>query len=358
MGIKLEIYYEVEPDLKDRWLRLWNENRDAHPFNHPEWFTVASQKHKSSERVVVVASRNGEDLIFLCAEAFGRKLALLGSPYLDKGSILAVPNMSKSDWKEVIESLLVEHNQITFQETPQSLVDSLQVASRKAWVMSKLSSLSPFFEVEHPHINGKRRHEIRRYTRKLDKEHGPLAIDFKPLTIQLLDVMADIESRSTKPDKGRAEFAKQNYFDLMKGVIQRYDGMCWLGLMSLSGNPVAHYAGIVYNNKMLGLHMAFDRRFTRYSPGSVLIFNLLPMLMKQHIDMFEFGRGQSVVKSRFSGEQMERQETIYFFKKNVRGTAVMLKTMLLWTGISMGRRIRAKDMKAVNRILDRLAIKR
>jgi CelD/BcsL family acetyltransferase involved in cellulose biosynthesis len=358
MGIKLEIFYEVEPDLKDRWLRLWNENRDAHPFNHPQWFTVASQKHKNSERVVVVASRNGEDLIFLCAEAFGRKLALLGSPYLDKGSILAAPNMSKSDWKEVIESLLVGHNQITFQETPQYLVNRLQITSRKAWVMSKLSSLSPFFEVEHPHINGKRRHEIRRYTRKLDKEHGPLAIDFKPLTIQLLDVMADIESRSTKPDKGRAEFARQNYFDFMKGVIQTYDGMCWLGLMSLPGNPVAHYAGIVYNNKMIGLHMAFDRRFSRYSPGSVLIFNLLPMLTKQHIDLFEFGRGQSVVKSRFSGEQVQLQHTLNFFRKSVPGALYFLKTRVLWTGISLGRRIRAKNLRPANRVLDRLAIKR
>jgi len=344
MGIKLDIYYKIDPDLRERWLRLWNENRDAHPFNHPEWFTVASQKHKNSERVVVVASRNGEDLIFLCAEAFGRKLALLGSPYLDKGSILAVPSMSKSDWKEVIESLLVEHNQITFQETPQYLVNSLQIASRKAWVMSKLSSLSPFFEVEHPHINGKRRHEIRRYTRKLDREHGPLTIDFKPLTIQLLDVMADIESRSTKPDKGRAEFAKQNYFDFMKGVIQRYDGMCWLGLMSLSGNPVAHYAGIVYNNKMIGLHMAFDRRFSRYSPGSVLIFNLLPILTERNIDLFEFGRGQSVVKSRFSGEQVQLQHTLNFFRKSVPGAFGFLKTKLLWTGISLGRRIRTKKL--------------
>jgi len=296
--------------------------------------------------------------MFFIAEASGRKLTLLGSPYLEKSSILAVPNMSKRDWKEIIKSLLGEYNQITFQETPQYMVNSLQIETRKAWMMSRLSSFSPFFEVEFPRISGKRRHEVRRYTRKLDREHGPLAINFTPLTVQLLDVMADIERRSTKPDKGRAEFKKQDYFDFMKDVIHRYKGMCWIGLMSLAGNPIAHYASIVYKNKMLGLHMAFDRRFSRYSPGSVLIFNLLPMLTKQNMDLFEFGRGQSVVKSRFSGEQMERQETFYFFKKNVIGTAAMVKTVLLWAGISTGRRIRAKDIKAVNRALDRLAIKR
>jgi CelD/BcsL family acetyltransferase involved in cellulose biosynthesis len=266
--------------------------------------------------------------------------------------------MSKEDWKEVINFLLRDYHQITLQETPQYLANTLYIKTDNAWRMSKLSSFSPFFEVEHPRISGKRRHEVRRYTRKLDREHGPLAIDFMPLTVQLLEVMADIESRSKKPDKGRAEFEKQAYFDFIKDAIHRYQGMCWIGLMSLSGNPVAHYAGIVYNNKMLGLHMAFDRRFNRYSPGSVLIFNLLPMLTKQRIDLFEFGRGQSVVKSRFSGEQVERQETFYFFKKNVRGTIGMLQTMLLWAGISMGRQIRARNIRSVNQALDRLAIKR
>jgi CelD/BcsL family acetyltransferase involved in cellulose biosynthesis len=358
MEIKLGTYDKISPDLRKRWLKLWTANDNAHPFNHPEWFAVAPVQPKDSSRVVVVASDNGQDLMFLSAETDGKKLSLLGSPYLEKSSILVDPVMSKEDWKEVINFLLRDYHQITFQETSQYLANTLHIKTSNAWRMSKLSSFSPFFEVGHPHISGKRRHEVRRYTRKLDKEHGPLAIDFMPLTVQLLEVMADIERRSRKPDKGRAEFEKQAYFDFLENAIYRYQGMCWIGLMLVSGNPVAHYAGIVYNRKMLGLHMAFDQRFSRYSPGSVLIFNLLPMLTKQHIDLFEFGRGQSVVKTRFSGEQVERQETFYFFKKNARGTAAILKTVLLWSGISIGRWIRARDLKTVNNYLDRLAIKR
>jgi len=177
MGIKLDIYHKIDPDLRYRWLRLWNENRDAHPFNRPEWFTVAPIQSKDSTRVVVVASNSSKDLMFLLAKAGHKKLSLLGSPYLEKSSILADPVMSREDWKEIIESLLRDYHQITFQETPQYLVNSLQIEPRNSWMMSRLSSFSPFFEVELPRILGKRRHEVRRYTRKLDREHGPLASD-------------------------------------------------------------------------------------------------------------------------------------------------------------------------------------
>jgi len=358
MGIKLDIYYRIDPDLRERWLKLWNENNDAHPFNHPEWFTVAPVQSKDSSRVVVVASNSSQSLMFLSAQESGGNLTLLGSPYLDKAAILADPSMKTKDWEEVIEYLLGTYHQIIFQEIPQFLSNALNTGIERSWVLSKLSSFSPFFEVEDPLISGKRRHEVRRYTRKLDREHGPLTFDFVLLTDQLLQVMANIEKRSTKPARGRAEFKDETYFNFIKDMVNQYEGMCWIGLMYLAGNPVAHYACIVYNHSMLGLHMAFDRRFSRYSPGSVLIYNLLPMLIERDIRVFDFGRGQSVVKSRFSGEQVQLQYTLYFFRKSVPGALGFLKTRMLWTGISLGRRIRAKNFRPVNRVLDRLTIKR
>jgi len=358
MVIRIDIYKEIDPDLRDRWLTLWERNSDAHPFNHPAWFKVAPMAHKGSCKRVIVASREGRCIMFLMASVRSKKMTLLGSPYLDKASILADQALSGEDWQEIVESLLDKYHQISIQEISRRLATDLGFDTGKARSMTRASSLSPFFEVERPCLSGKRRHEARRYTRKLDKDHGPMKIDFTPLNHRLLEDMADIEGRSTKPDKGRAEFENRSYFDFLTRAIDEYGDMCWIGIMSLDGNPVAHYAGMVYGRKIIGLHMAFDMKFSRYSPGTVLIFNLLPMLKQRDIELFEFGRGQSVVKTRFAGDQVEPQDTVYFFKKSLLGTLGLIKARLVWACISLGRRIRARDMSRVNRILDRLAIKR
>ena len=358
MDIKIDTYEEIDPDLRDQWLTLWERISDAHPFNHPSWFKVAPLIQEGLNKKIIVASKEGRCLMFLMASVCGKKMTLLGSPYLDKGSILADPSLSGGDWKKIIESLLDEYHQITIQEIPHSLSQGFRFDTDKARSMTRLSSLSPFFEVETPRISGKRRHEARRYTRKLEKDHGTLEIDFMPLNFRLLKVMADIEARSTKPGKGRAEFEKKSYFNFLNRAVDEFKDMCWIGLMSLGGNPIAHYAGIIYGSNMIGLHMAFDLRFSLYSPGTVLIFNMLPILKERDIKLFEFGRGQSVVKSRFAGDQVEEQDTVYFFKKSLQGTLAFIKIRFVWQCIYYGRWIRARDLKRVNRLLDRLAIKR
>jgi len=64
------------------------------------------------------------------------------------------------------------------------------------------------------------------------------------------------------------------------------------------------------------------------------------------------------VKSRFAGDQAEEQYTVYFFRKSVQGTLGFIKTSFVWECISLARRIRARELKGVNRFLDRLALKR
>lgn len=358
MDIKIYTYDQIDSDLRNCWLELWERSRDRHPFNHPAWVKVAPLPGKGLRKQIIVGCKENRYSLFLIAAVGGKKMTLLGSPYLDKASILADQSMSRDDWKKIVADLLDDYDQITLQELPHSLIREIEFNPVKGRSMTRSSSLSPFFEVENPLISGKRRHEARRYTRKLEKDHGPLEISFSLLTPQLLRVMADIESRSAKPARGRAEFENKDYFNFLKRAIDEFTDMCWIGLMSLNGKPIAHYAGIIYGENIIGLHMAFDMEFSRYSPGTVLIFNMLPILREKNIKLFEFGRGQSVVKSRFAGDQAEEQHTAYFFRKSARGTLGFIKTSFVWECISLARRIRARDLKGVNRFLDRLALKR
>jgi len=358
MDMKVEIYTEISSDLRDRWLELWHTNGHSHPFNHPAWFEVAPAKTQDADRIVIVGSKTGQACLFMMTESDGKDLRLLGSPYMEKSAILVDTVMSENDWKVVIETLLADYDRITFQEVPQDVAEVLKTGTVKAWQIVRMSSLSPFFNVDNPLISSKRRHELRRYTRKLEKEHGPLAIEFLPLTVERLETMADIEKRSTKPEKARAEFENRTYFNFIRNAISAYEGACWIGLLSLAGIPMAHYAGMIYHRHLLGLHMAFDKSLNRYSPGGVLIFNLLPILKEKNIELFDFGRGESVAKTRFSGDQNARQDTFYFFRKNLRGTSSLLKTLLIWEGISQGRRLRRLDSRTINKILDRFKIKR
>ncbi len=358
MKSKINIYQDIDIALRKRWLGLWEESDDAHPFNHPEWFKVAPLNCKDSDRIIIVFSKGNRDLLFIAGESINRKLSLLGSPYMEKSSILISPSMSKNDFRKLIKSLLDKYDQITFQEIPLYLSNILNNDINESWAITRRSSFSPYFKIKKPSISGDKRRRLSRYTRKLDRECGPLSIDFIPLTVPMLHTMKDIEKRSIKPFKRRAVLDKDNYYEFLKSAIANYKDMCWVGLMHLAGNPVAHLTCIIYRKSIFALHTAFDKRFSRYSVGSVLIFKLIPIFNDMNIELFEFGRGQSVIKSRFSDSNINQHSTAYFFSKNFSGMVGMLKTVILWKGIYLGRMIRKKKIKEVNYILDRLSAKR
>jgi len=348
----------LTPELRTRWLELWQISQDAHPFNHPAWFNAAPMDDRLAERRILFVSKAGQDILVCAFTESRRCFSLLESPYLEKSAMVVGTDVTPSDWAGIVRHLLSRYDRVLLQEVPQPFSEGLASMALPGWRVSVPSSISPYFHVDQPALSAKRRHEFRRYTRKLYKEHGPIDFELLRLQPEHLADMTGIERRSSKPKRGRSAFDHPEYQQFMRQVIEHFDGMCWIGMMRLQGRCVAHYAAVTADNRMVGLHMAFDQTLYRYSPGGVLIYNLLPMCEQMGIDIFDFGRGVSVLKTKFCGDKAELRNFEYFFRKNIRGTVAWFRTKMLWSGISAGRRLRAWDHRRLNLILDRFSIKR
>ena len=170
--------------------------------------------------------------------------------------------------------------------------------------------------------------------------------------------MKAIERDSAKAQRNKAVMSDPEYCSWLLAFIEQFKENCWIALMLLNGRPIAHYAGVCYKARFLGLHMAFLREYAKFSPGNILIFNILPLLRTQGIKEFDFGRGQSAMKARFTGTNDTPQFALYYFKKSLFGFIERLSTEAFWGLVASRRLLRKVLGRRLNSLLDWFSIRR
>lgn len=357
-SLKIETFSEPDPGVERRWLAKWNSWPTGHVFNHPKWFRVVRMALPDRRALVIAATVNERDLLFMSAEETDHGIQLAGAPYLDKGSILWDPEISATEWDEFVSALLNRFHDVCFQEvSPPAAWTGGPVLQQQAWNPRKRSSSNPWFFVDAPRISAKQRHELRRFTRLLAKQ-GSVEFALKKLSRDDLETMRTIEYGSTKTERKKAVLSDPEYDSWFRAFIEHFHDSCWIALLSLNGRTIAHYTGVCYKARLLGLHMAYLKEYARFSPGSILVFNILPYLREQGIKEFDYGRGQSVMKARFAGNNDVRQWTLYYFHKDWRGLMARGRIEMVWGLIATGRLLRTVAGPRLNSILDRFSFRR
>jgi len=355
--VKIEILRELKPEVEKCWLEKWNAWPTGHVFNHPRWFRVIQEALPHRGSLLIRAVSKNRDLVFMAAEQIERGLQLAGAPYLDKASILCDPELSPDEWHQFVLALLERFDWLCFQELSPTISQAADIELKRAWAARKYSSANPWFFIDSPSVSPKQRHELRRFTRLLEKQ-APVEFVLKKLAPDDLEIMTAIERGSTKVDRRKAVLDNDDFRAWIRAFIKHFNENCWLSLLLLNGEPIAHYAGVAYKSRLLGFHMAFLKEYARFSPGSVLVFNILPLLRVHGFKEFDYGRGHSVMKRRFAGDNNMAQWNLYYFKKDWRGIAKRVRTEITWGLIGVGRLLRTVGGRRITPILDRLAVRR
>ena len=68
----------------------------------------------------------------------------------------------------------------------------------------------------------------------------------------------------------------------------------------LDGRPVAQHFGLVSRNNLLWYKPSYDVEFARFSPGDVLLSNLVAYARERSFDALDFTRGNEAFKARYS----------------------------------------------------------
>jgi CelD/BcsL family acetyltransferase involved in cellulose biosynthesis len=182
-------------------------------------------------------------------------------------------------------------------------------ADRRGWDYKKTSlQRSPYiplpadFESYLAGIDKKQRHEIRRKLRNIEQGPQETALYFTTDPHQLeTDVETFINMMAQDPYKKDflTKEMRQHIHNTAKAAFDQ--GWFQLAFLTLDGGKAAANMSFIYNNRLWLYNSGWDWDYREYSPGWVLLANLIQWAVEQGITEFDFMRGDEDYKYKFGG---------------------------------------------------------
>ncbi len=298
--------------LREHWDRLLAETDDSNVMQsfdylwlwwkyHGLWKELAIFVIRDRGRVIGVVplmvdfyrvyGRTMRNLMFLTSRldmsrpklVFGKNTDLCLSAFL--GWLTAHP----SDW-DILDLEEQLHNSLT-----ERLRDELKASD---YLLAETETICPYIEFTDSwtdfmqRLPSKMRGNINRLRRRLG-ERGDVGL-LKATTPEQIsnafETHCAIESRSWKVEEDLdLESDRQHYF-FHRGLAQRFGerGEFEHRILSCGGKPIASTYGIAFGGVFQSLKIAHDRRYDRYSPGTLLESYEIESLHDSDLEAYEF----------------------------------------------------------------------
>ncbi len=139
-----------------------------------------------------------------------------------------------------------------------------------------------------------------RKARKLDRELGPLRFELHAADPGLLDLLVDWKSQQYRRTRVMDVFAFEWTVELLRAVVACQDES-FAGLLSVlfcGDRPVAMHLGMRSFGVLHWWFPSYDWELARYSPGRVLLVQLIKTAAASGIRTIDLGRGVAPYKAR------------------------------------------------------------
>jgi CelD/BcsL family acetyltransferase involved in cellulose biosynthesis len=325
----MEFFYHTKfpSNLKEEWDTLLDQSINDVPFlryGYLEnwWQTRGGGEWTNEAQLTIVSahqnnSLNGIAPFFSFNENGKTILYFLGSKeicdYLD---FIVKPADLESFLYELISFItspgfphwdkMILHNLIQASPTVIALENA---AKQNAWrFTSECEKQSPFITLPGDwedylnSIDKKQRHEIRRKIRRAE-ENTDLTWFFAENESSLgEEIEAFLHLMSLDAEK--TKFLTTHMCEQMRLTMQWAfkEKILQLSFLEIQKQKAAGYFCFNYKNKILVYNSGFDPRFSEYSPGWVLLGNLLRWSNENRITEFDFMRGNEEYKYRFGAK--------------------------------------------------------
>lgn len=328
-----KLYQTFPQELETEWNDLLAETNSHFPFLRFEylqiwWSTRGGGEWPQDAQLAIITARQGGKLIgvaplFLAPWEGKPTLLLVGSieisDYLDLIvraadlpaftseliDFLANPNSGLAAWERLDLYNVIENS---------ATLDALnKAAATHGWHYAD-EPFRPAMTIQLPgdweiylaSIDKKQRHEIRRKMRRSYNNQLPVSwyITHDPKTIDQ-DIEAFIHLMENDPEK--AAFltpAMRENFRLTTRCA--FDAGCLLlAFLEIDGNKAAAYLSFDYLDQLWIYNSGMDGTYNEYSPGWVLLGELLKWGNENGRKVFDFMRGDEDYKLRFGAKRRE-----------------------------------------------------
>jgi len=287
---------ELGPGELERWRAMQHASPTLrNPFLSPE-FTLAVGAARDTARVAVL--QDGQQIVgFFPHEWRGRFLGTaIGAGISDCQGMVHAPGL---DWDPME---LVRACRLPVWEFDHLLADQAPFARyHTGCVGSPVMDLSGGFP---EYLAGRAKAtngsiaDIRRKTRKLEREIGPLRFEYQTSDAGSLQRVMDWKSaqyhRTRAVDQFRTPWVIAAVTELYAARTAQCRGT--LSMLYAGERPVAAHFGIRSESVLSYWFPAYDMQYARYSAGLALLLRMAESAAAEGIDHIDLGRGQARYK--------------------------------------------------------------
>lgn len=329
MELKYYKTFDALVKIKDQWNHLLENSISQSPFLTFDylqswWQTKGGGEWPEDSELVLIAAFEGDEMVGV-APLF-RANNLEGVPALMFVGAIEVSDFldfivepeNLTDFMFELFCFLKSHENLpewqvldlyNILEDSPSLKAIDTEAKKCGWqlVQTKLQP-SPFiplpgdFEVYLAGIDKKQRHEIRRKLRNVAQ--GPtipelIFVEDGDKLQHEMDDFIDMMAQDPSKQAFLTELMKQHLHNTARIAFE--NGWLQLAFYTLNGEKAAANLSFNYNNRLWLYNSAWDSTFRSYSPGWLLLANLLLWANENGIEEFDFMRGDEDYKYKFGG---------------------------------------------------------
>lgn len=179
------------------------------------------------------------------------------------------------------------------------------------------------FDEAMAHVNSGFRSKLRQYKRQLSRK-GELRLQvIKTAQADQLDSFYQLEAKGWKGNEGTAiqnSRATRHFYDAVAQAATASNSFLHYRL-ELNGHLVAAYFGVYQKGQYFALKSAYDESFSRYTPGNLIVQEILTDLLMAQAQVFDFLGSWAEWKRRWS-QQVRPQGNCYIFRPGAIGTAL------------------------------------
>lgn len=294
-----------EQDIMD-WEELWNRLDTSHFFNSYQWFVACRDGLKQNLNVWFAYYESILVGVFsLCKiRKFGVTCrGIIGRPYTDKCSILF-----DREYDGYLEQFLHEIGKtmpIVLEEIPASWI-----RGGDDQLLHEISSINPFVRLDEDILCQVKKKEWNNIKRKAEKSELLFKVYTDDDVRKNIHILWEIEGQSNKPSKNRAMFDMDKVKSLFQEVSKSNKSM--LFILCDGERPIAHMFGYNIKNSVFHAHhMSYSQEYFKQTPGKIVIYWLVCYLLDRGFKIFDFSRGETMLKKHFSLYKESNYEYFY-----------------------------------------------
>ena len=331
--MNIKIFSNLEPELEDLWKTF--EKKSNHTFFQNSLFIKKLVNFKKRKNYFVVVFDSSEVIAifpFEIKKIFGIKiLQWIGTKYVDYcGPLISQDHeisseFFKSLWQKILDKincdLVILDKQAKFIDNLENpfvnFLDNFEIS--KIFLIDLPDNEDEYFQNI---TNKKFLSEFKRTSNKVREKYHLKFENLKMNKDELksIDLIKKKNLMLNKNFFGKS--IEKNFVNFFDDLISDFPDQIKLSVLSINKEIVSANLGFVKNDRFYYfMPTIFKNDYNKYSPGKILISELIKWSIQKKIKIFDFGLGEENYKKYWSN----RTETLFrhFYSKNIKGLVAL-----------------------------------